>query len=441
MMVFRTAPIPIKLLLLIIFLTAPNRASIAGDETKDSTAQAEETETPKPIRSLLRQISPLRAVNVDSDFSITHGLRFTHEKTRIALHLGGRVFVDAVNTFEDRNSDLGESIGVRDARLEAEATFGADWSSRWSAGVTKDDSGSFALVLKDLYARYVGFAPFELTLGQQDEPFSLEEMTSGRRITFMERGLPNAFAPGSNFGLAVRTHGNWWAGSAGIFAGDLTPRVDGGDLGRGISGRFVVSPTAEESGIVHLGGSISLRDTASEDNVSFAQSPEVGLADFRYVDTGRILGADRVFRLGLEGVYIQGPYSLQGEYMNARVERQVDFPTVNFNGLYVYGSWLVTGETRPYIREIGNFGPIVAKHEYGAVEMAARYSRVDFTSRDIRGGIEQNIALGVNWYVHPQVRLMANYVFVFADNEADGDGTLTGGDNPQMFQARMQVSF
>ena len=73
--------------------------------------------------------------------------------------------------------------------------------------------------------------------------------------------------------------------------------------------------------------------------------------------------------------------------------------------------------------------------------MAARYSRVDFTSRDIRGGIEQNIALGVNWYVHPQVRLMANYVFVFADNEADGDGTLTGGDNPQMFQARMQVSF
>jgi hypothetical protein len=36
---------------------------------------------------------------------------------------------------------------------------------------------------------------------------------------------------------------------------------------------------------------------------------------------------------------------------------------------------------------------------------------------------------------------MANYVFVFADNDADGDGTLIGGDQPQMFQVRLQVSF
>jgi phosphate-selective porin OprO/OprP len=414
---------------------------VGAEDAQDSSSEAEGAEKTGPVRNLLDQISPLRPVNLNPDFSITHGLRFTNEEAGFDLHLGGRVLLDAVNYFEDRNSGLSETVGVRDARLEAEATLGPDWSSRWSAGVTVDDTGSVVLSLKDLYVRYLGFAPFELTLGQQDEPFSLEEMTSARRTTFMERGLPNAFAPGNNFGLSVRTNGDWWAGSAGIFAGDLTSSVDQGDLGRGATGRFVVSPTTDASGTVHLGGSVSLRDTTRDDNISFFQRPEVGLADFQYVDTGRIQGADRVFRLGFEGAYVQGPYSVQGEFMNTWVERQAVFPTVSFNGLYVYGSWMVTGETRPYIREIGNFGPIVAKHEYGAVELAARYSRIDLTSRDITGGAEQNITLGVNWYVRPQVRLMANYVLVFADNQADDDGTLIGGDHPQMFQVRLQVSF
>jgi phosphate-selective porin OprO/OprP len=263
-------------------------------------------------------------------------------------------------------------------------------------------------------------------------------MTSSRRMTFLERGLPNAFAPGTDFGLAVRTHGANWSGAAGVFAGDLTSDVD---QGQGVSGRIVLSPSFDSAGQFHLGGSISLRNTTSDDNVKIFQRPEVGLADFKYVDTGRIFGVDRLSRLGLEGAYIQGPYSVQGEFIHTWIGRQDGFSDVKFNGLYVFGSWFVTGETRPYIHEIGNFGPIQARHEYGAVELAARYSRIDLTSNDIRGGIEQNATLGANWYIRPQVRLMANYVLVFADDEANGDGTLIGGDHPQMFQVRLQISF
>jgi phosphate-selective porin OprO/OprP len=428
----------IKLVLLTIVFAQPGRSVVCAEEPASTTEEAGGTETPRPVRNLLGRINPLQAVNVDSDFSITHGVRFTNEEAGFDLHLGGRFFIDAVRYSEDRNSNLSETLGFRDARLETEARFGSDWSSRWSAGVTVDDEGSYGLDLDDLYVRYLGFAPYELTFGRHSEPFSLEEMTSGRRTTFMERALPNAFAPGTNLGLSVRTHGEWWAGAAGIFASDHTSEVD---LGRGISGRFVMSPKIDTSDIVHLGGSISLRDTTKDDNIFFFRRPEVGLADFRYVDTGRILDAESVIRLGLEGAYVRGPYSVQGEIMSAWVGRQAGSQTASFDGLYVHSSWMVTGETRPYIREIGNFGPIDSKYEYGAVELAARYSRIDLTSHDITGGAEQNITLGVNWYVRPQARLMANYVFVFADNQADGNGTLIGGDSPQMFQVRLQVSF
>ena len=64
-----------------------------------------------------------------------------------------------------------------------------------------------------------------------------------------------------------------------------------------------------------------------------------------------------------------------------------------------FASWFPTGETRPYIAEIGNFGQIVPKHDYGAVELAARLSRIDLTDKDITGGVEQNITFGVNWYL------------------------------------------
>jgi hypothetical protein len=105
-----------------------------ADETQDSTATEDETDTSKPVRSVLHQISTLRAVNVDPDFSITNGLLFTNEEAGFVLHLGGRLFLDAANYFEDRNSNPGETLGVRDARLEAEVALGADWSSRWSCG-------------------------------------------------------------------------------------------------------------------------------------------------------------------------------------------------------------------------------------------------------------------------------------------------------------------
>ena len=63
---------------------------------------------------------------------------------------------------------------------------------------------------------------------------------------------------------------------------------------------------------------------------------------------------------------------------------------------------------------------------------------LDLSDRDIRGGEERNISLGINWYLSRQTRLMANYIIVDNDLFADADGTLKGNDDPRILQFRFQ---
>jgi phosphate-selective porin OprO/OprP len=52
---------------------------------------------------------------------------------------------------------------------------------------------------------------------------------------------------------------------------------------------------------------------------------------------------------------------------------------------------------------------------------------MDLTDSGIVGGEVDTVTLGVNWYLNPSVRIMANYVLANVDDavgttDADGDG-------------------
>jgi len=158
------------------------------------------------------------------------------------------------------------------------------------------------------------------------------------------------------------------------------------------------------------------------------------------VNTGRITGAKSIRRLGVEAVAIRGPYSVQAEYMRTRVPR-ANLEDPEFDGWYVFVSWFPTGESRNYSTRVGNFRPITPIHDYGAIELAARFSSIDLTSGTVLGGKEKNVTLGVNWYVRQRIRLMANYVFVWADENANGNGTVLGNDSPRALMFRFQIHF
>ncbi len=356
--------------------------------------------------------------------------------------LGGRLHLDAAAYMND-NSDLKSGTEIRRARLEMLGTVWRDWDFKLQYDFTDSGADGF----RDAYIRYTGFKPYGvtgITVGQFKEPFSLEELTSSNYISFMERALPNVFAPKRARGLGVHTV---WEDTVTAAAGVFGEGVDSDDFnaddeseGWGGSGRVTVAPIHTPDRVVHVGGSASWRTPDEARMVRFRQRPESHVTDVRLVDTGEFAAHDFT-SYGAEAAVVYGPLSLQGEFIGTSVnrERVGGLPDVGFSGWYVFGSWFLTGESRPYEFETGTFGnlkprSIVGKGGYGAWELLARYSSLDLSDGDIDGGDEKDVTLGLNWYPNSNLRLLLNYVWV-----ADVEGGPFNGARPGIAQARAQV--
>jgi phosphate-selective porin OprO/OprP len=169
----------------------------------------------------------------------------------------------------------------------------------------------------------------------------------------------------------------------------------GGSLGG--AARFtalVFGPEADGNGYLHLGASLLL--SGSDTAAIWRARPGSDVTDF-YVDTGNF-AVNGTANLGLEALYSDGRgWSVQSEYVVSRVE-SVDFGNVGFRGFYALGSWVLTGEFRPYDRDTGVAGRIVPRGRWGAPEVFARWSMVDLDDGAIQGGQYDRFELGFNWW-------------------------------------------
>jgi len=360
------------------------------------------------------------------------------------LKFGGRIMADYAFYADDPGLDLGDGQEFRRARLFAKGSFG-DWHFKGQY-----DFAGNKTKIKDAYIKYEGFKNFTLAGGQFHEQFGLEELTSSKYITFMERSLANVFVPSRHIGLDVRTHGDFWSGAVGVFGGTASGSSKGIDSRFDVTGRATVAPFHENGRVLHLGGAISYRLPDSNRTVRFDERPESHVTHFKLVDTGTIANVDNFISYGLEGAAVYGPVSVQGEYIRTDVNFQnggTNEP--NFNGYYVYASWFMTGESRPYSVKKGSFGRVHPHHNFGpdgwgALEVAARFSQLDLEDTGFPGGKEQDVTVGVNWYPHKHVRFMFNWVYVSVDRSplrATNPLMALNNFSPNVFQARAQVDF
>jgi len=389
---------------------------------------------------------------------------------KFSVKVGGRIYADA-GWYGDQNAasaaeynNLQDYMEFRRIRLFAEGegygVYDYKFQLDWAPG---EDEGSGAVELKDLYGGihdlpYLGYG----RIGHFKAPFSLEELTSSKYITFMERSLPNVFAPSRKLGVAAYNHTEdekiTWGYGAFYYSGIASEheRIDDRQ-GVHLVARGTWAPiyTADGRGVLHFGAGVDFADLP-EETIRFRSRPEIhetadqnGTSQY-FLSTNTIDARDYVV-YDLEMAMVYGPFSVQSELMYTNVDGINGQADQDYYGAYVFASYFLTGENRVYKRSSATFGRVkpftnffcvrtcdgAIQSGWGAWELAARYSFLDFTDdNNGRAGLLNDLTLGVNWYWNPHMRMMFNYIHAWSDipNQADTCET-------DILAARWQVDF
>lgn len=364
------------------------------------------------------------------------GLYLQTADKAVQLHLGGRIqndwsfILDSDDALDDEVGAMKDTTDFRRIWLEMEGTL----YDRTFFAIHLDFAGGKVGVR----SLYLGLKEVPLLgtlrIGNQQEPFGLEELQSSAGLLFLERSL-SLFYPSYNGGIRfIRPLADQRMSlSGGIFRDtDDSGKFVGND-GYNLTARLTGLPYVNEDStkLVHLGIAGSRQDTP-EGSTQFRGRPENRWTPFFVSATN--VPADDVTLLGLEAALVLNSLSLQAEYVAANTESEGADHT--FSGYYVEVAYLLTGEVRPYDRANGIFGKIKPKQNFGkdgwgAFELAARASAVDLNDNDVTGGKMDNYTLGLNWYLNPSVRVMLNYVHSELDSIGNADAVL----------ARFQVAF
>jgi len=274
-----------------------------------------------------------------------------------------------------------------------------------------------------------------LTLGHFKQPFSLQNSTSSRYNSFMERALPNVGSAGYRLGAKYATYGKHWSASTGVTTGGLDENYNVDKSGISVFARVVLNPIAKKRRMLHFGLSTEFRSLDSNDSLRFRSRPESDLTNVRMVDTLALINLDQSSRYAAEFAWKLKSVHFQAEYIGINVTRNTA-PDLDFSGWYAQAGWFLTGERRRYNRRTGSFGRTKPKRSFGAWEIAVRYSELDLDSADILGGSESNSGIALNWYATDNIRLSVNYIDASARPDALGLA-----DDVSTVQARFQYIF
>lgn len=248
--------------------------------------------------------------------------------------------------------------------------------------------------------------------GQMREDFGYEIIGSTATMPQSERILSPFVSP-NNFGLKV-THRLGQRERATLTYGIFKDDWGDGDGKAAVSARVTVLAIDQPERRLHL--AVAVRHSDIRETTRYRGKPGVAAAD-DFVDTGEF-SADSATHLGLEAHYAQGPWSVIAEFVSARPDIPNGQDPV-FRGYYVLGSWVLTGEQRPYDRATGSVKRIIPKGRWGAPELVARYAAVDLSSAGIDGGRYDRIEVGANWWATTRWKfgLMYGHVWLRRDGQ------------------------
>lgn len=327
--------------------------------------------------------------NAEVKVSTKGGLKVSTDTHQ--FQLGGRIQYD-YNRAELNGVVDEDQFDLRRGRIYVKGNVSEDW--HFKAQFNLDGSGA-----EDLYLRYTGWGKGAvLTLGNQLQPFGLQELVSSKDVPILERSAINElFERGREASVQLAGSG-FGLDSTYTVSAFTEEQGDSSDEEFGFAGRFTAAPIKQDRSVLHLGVS--------------------------YLDVGE------VDAFGIEAGYTLGSFHAQAEYHDGT------FEGVDADGYYLQLGYILTGETRPY--KNGVFKKVKPSSKSGAWEVVARYEDGngefdDIELGDVLGAEEaDSIALGLNYYLNNNVRIGASYT--------DGENKLTGDDGNE-FRVRFQIAY
>ncbi|MEO6388817.1 MAG: porin, partial [Croceibacterium sp.] len=330
------------------------------------------------------------------------------------------------------------STEFRRAYLGFEGTLPGNFGYRLEA-----DFANSAVDLTDVYLTYKASPHLTLTLGQHKPFDGLEEMTSDLFTSMMERAaFTSAFGFERRVGFSGTFAGKDVLVQAGVFTDNAADLNTDTNHNYSVDGRVVFSPKVA-GGTLHIGGSAHFRDINDAfGTVRYRARPFVHTTDIRLVDT-HAFAATGERNFGAELAYIAGPFhaTVEGHRMTAL---RPGLPDPTFWGGYAEVGLLVTpGDKTAYkggaYDRIKPVNPVSAGG-IGAIQINARYDRLDLNDAGITGGLQQTAGLSAIWVPTDYLRLIINYGHLWVSDAA----VLAGFDSEYQVDTlgmRAQVDF
>jgi len=316
----------------------------------------------------------------------------------------------------DNNRIEGEE-GFRRARLGFRLK---DTRNRWQFVAEHDFADRTPA---DAYLELTPREGHALRIGQFKQPFTLEDANSDKQTAFLEASFVGAFAVSRRIGAEYARFGSRGTFNVAVFG----QRLDGTSESPGASARGTWRVHKDDNGAAHIGFSIASESPRGESG-SFGSTPGTVFTTLKAASTGALAGVDRIDRAALEGLWLHGAWSVQGEAAQV-VARRDGLADFHGNASSMLLTWSPSGDARAYKRGVAT---APSAKDGAAWELGLRWSAIDLDDGPVAGGHAESVGLAATCYLNSSVRLIANVLRVDAARRGVHDDPLVVGTRLQL---------
>ena len=452
--------------------TEPDASDAAADATIAATGQVDDLQAKiellqAQVEALQEALEGVKTQQAKAVPSWKGAPEYADKDLGFTFKPRGRIQYDAgyvTNPDEDPNGglvtrNLGFNSRVRRIRLGAEGTIPGGFGYKFEMDYANGSVG-----FGDAIITYAPSGkPYSLTIGNHETLNGLEQITSSRFTSFMERAaFDDAFVNTRRIGISagyVNAAGDMRF-NAGMFTGHSIDGTFDNDSWIAAA-RATYSPLMGANQL-HFGANFQHREFQTNNNGATASSsgqpstnqiaryrarPYSQTTDIRFVDSGNFAAkSDDIFGLEFGGIFKSLHVAAEGQYLKSNAYGAgdtLDFDDNNLNrfpgdtvtalvpdgspsfwGGYIEAGYFLTGETRGYKNGLWDRTKVLnpfSKGGWGAVQVNGRVDYLNLDSNKLKEAFNNNFETGVfaasNNYTRggKQLGLLASVVWIPED--------------------------